>query len=77
MSDFLKRWRRRIAVAVLGVGLFVAPALSGGAHAQAPDDPDAPPPVAGEGSGRSLDGYLGTIVLVLLAFFIVGKSARR
>ena len=29
------------------------------------------------GSGRPLDGYLGTVVLVLLAFFIVGKSARR
>ena len=28
MSDFVKRWRRRIAVAVLGVGLFLAPALA-------------------------------------------------
>ena len=74
MSDFLKRWRRRIAVAVLGVGLFLAPPLNGPANAQ--DDPEVAP-VAGEGSGRSLDGYLGTIVLVLLAFFIVGKSARR
>ena len=27
--------------------------------------------------GRPLDGYLGTITLMLLALFIVGKSARR
>ena len=27
--------------------------------------------------GRPLDGYLGTIILVFLAFFIVGKSAGR
>jgi hypothetical protein len=74
MNVFLKRWRRRMAVAALGVGLLVAPALSPIAGAQ--DDPN-PPAVPGEGSGRSLDGYLGTIVLVLLAFFIVGKSARR
>ncbi len=75
MKPFLKRWRRRIAIALLGVGLLVAPAVSPIASAQ--EDPNAPPAVPGEGSGRSLDGYLGTIVLVLLAFFIVGKSARR
>ena len=39
--------------------------------------PSADAPAPGEGSGRPLDGYLGTIVLMLLAFFIVGKSARR
>ena len=27
--------------------------------------------------GRPLDGYLATITLMLLALFIVGKSARR
>jgi hypothetical protein len=77
MNPFLKRWRRRIAVAVLGVGLFVAPAFSPVSSAQDPNDPNATPAVPGEGSGRSLDGYLGTVVLVLLVFFIVGKSARR
>jgi hypothetical protein len=77
MNQFLKRWRRRIAVAILGVGLFVAPGLSGSASAQGPNDPTPAEPVPGEGSGRPLDGYLGTTVLVLLAFFIVGKSARR
>ena len=34
-------------------------------------------PAQGEGSGRPLDGYLGTIVIMLLVLFIVGKSARR
>jgi hypothetical protein len=77
MKPFLKRWRRGIAVAVLGLSLFVAPTFIPIAGAQDPNDPTAPPPVPGEGSGRSLDGYLGTVVLVLLAFFIVGKSARR
>jgi hypothetical protein len=74
MNQVVKRWRRRIAVAVLGLGLLVAPAFSPASRAQ--DDPNAPA-VPGEGSGRALDGYLGTIVLVLLAFFAVGKSARR
>ena len=27
--------------------------------------------------GRPLDGYLATITLMLLALFLVGKSARR
>jgi hypothetical protein len=76
MNLVLKRWRGRIAVALLGMGLLIAPAFGPPARAQVPDDPSAPP-VAGEGSGRSLDGYLGTIVLVLLVLFIVGKSARR
>ena len=77
MNPILKRWRRRIAVAVLGVVILVAPAFSPLSSAQDPNDPNATPAVPGEGSGRSLDGYLGTIVLILLAFFIVGKSARR
>ena len=41
MSAFLKRWRRRLAVAVLGAGLFAAPVFSRGAIAQAPNDPSA------------------------------------
>ncbi len=76
MNSLLKRWKRRLAVAVLGLGIAVAPAFSPIAGAQDPNDPNAAP-APGEGSGRSLDGYLGTLVLVLLALFIVGKSARR
>ena len=71
MKRLLSRWRRRIAVAVLGMGLLIAPAASPSARAQ--EEPPAP----GEGSGRPLDGYLGTIVLMLLVLFIIGKSARR
>ncbi len=76
MKRLLKRWRGRIAVGLLGMGLVMVPALGPSARAQVPDDPSAAP-APGEGSGRSLDGYLGTIVLVLLVLFIVGKSARR
>jgi hypothetical protein len=72
MNGFLKRFRRRIAVALLGIGLVVSPAYETAVRAQ-----DAEAPAPGSGSGRPLDGYLGTVVLVLLAFFIVGKSARR
>jgi hypothetical protein len=73
MNRFLMRLRRPIAVALLGLGLVMAPpAFDPCVRAQ-----DAEQPAPGSGSGRSLDGYLGTVVLVLLAFFIVGKSARR
>jgi hypothetical protein len=76
MNAFWKSGRQWIAVALLGLGLSIAPAFGPAAQAQDPNDPSAAP-VPGEGSGRSLDGYLGTIVLMLLVFFIVGKSARR
>jgi hypothetical protein len=38
-----------------------------------------PPPAQGgeEDKGRPLDGYLAAGVLVGLALFLVGKSARR
>jgi hypothetical protein len=72
MNGFFKRIRRRLAVALLGLSLVVAPAYDQAVRAQ-----DAEEPAPGSGSGRPLDGYLGTVVLVLLAFFIVGKSARR
>jgi hypothetical protein len=39
-------------------------------------DPSAEPGQEA-GSGRPLDGYLATITLMLLALFVVGKSARR
>jgi hypothetical protein len=67
------RWNRLIAPAVLGLGLSLTPALSVPARAQPPDETADP---NGE-KGRPLDGYLATITLVLLALFIVGKSARR
>jgi hypothetical protein len=73
MNRILTRLRRRIAVVLLGLGLVVAPAFDQSVRAQ--QQPEEPAP--GSGSGRPLDGYLGTVVLVLLAFFIVGKSARR
>jgi hypothetical protein len=73
MNGFLKRMRRRLAVGLLGLSLVVAPP----AYEQAVRAQDAETPEPGSGSGRPLDGYLGTVVLVLLAFFIVGKSARR
>ena len=72
MNGFWKRIRRRAAALLLGIGLVISPAFDQAVRAQ---DPEAPAP--GSGSGRPLDGYLGTVVLVLLAFFIVGKSARR
>jgi hypothetical protein len=61
--------------------LFVAAGLVAGfgpaALAQGPNDPAPAEAPEGSGSGRPLDGYLGTLVLVGLVFFIVGKSARR
>ena len=64
----LKRW---IAPAVLGLGLSLNPTFAPPARAQ--DVPDA----SGGEKGRPLDGYLATITLMLLALFLVGKSARR
>jgi hypothetical protein len=60
-----------IAPVVLGLSLCVTPAFSPPARAQ--DDTNDP----NADKGRPLDGYLGTITLMLLALFIVGKSARR
>ena len=74
MNRLWKRMRRRIAVALLGLGLVVAPALRSTCPGTGTRGCRRAP---GSGSGRPLDGYLGTVVLVLLAFFIVGKSARR
>jgi hypothetical protein len=75
MNRLWKRLERRLAVVVLGIGLIMAPTIDHAARAQEPADAEAAAP--GSGTGRPLDGYLGTVVLVLLAFFIVGKSARR
>jgi hypothetical protein len=71
MINLSNRWKRWIAPFVLGLGLCVAPTFSPPARAQEEAaDPNAE-------KGRPLDGYLATISLMLLAFFIVGKSARR
>lgn len=64
----------RIRMFVLALALPVASGLivSTPAYAQ-----DPPPPVAGEGSGRSLDGYFGASFLAGFAIFAICKSARR
>jgi hypothetical protein len=65
------RFKRWIAPVLLGLGLSMTPAFSPPARAQEDvNDPNAE-------KGRPLDGYLATITLVLLALFLVGKSARR
>ena len=65
---------RRLVPVVLALGLTLGLASTPAVRAQAPEEP-AP---AGEGEkGRPLDGYLATICLMVLVFFIVGKSARR
>jgi hypothetical protein len=58
---------------ILALGLTLSPAPTRQVLAQEPE-PAADP--NGE-KGRPLDGYLGTICLVMLALFIVAKSARR
>jgi hypothetical protein len=79
MTALVRRVRRRIAPLLIALSLVAGLALSPSAHAQrrGPNEPTPEESASGSSSGRSLDGYLGTLVLVLLAFFIVGKSARR
>jgi hypothetical protein len=72
MKHFWNRWRRWVAPGVLGLCMAITPAYTPMARAQEPVDP------SGEGDkGRPLDGYLATITLMLLALYLVGKSARR
>jgi hypothetical protein len=66
-----KRSQRWLAPILVGLGLCLTPTFSSPVRAQ--EIPDA----SGEEKGRPLDGYLATITLVLLALFLVGKSARR
>ena len=79
MTALFRRFRYRIAPILLAAGLLAGSVLCPAALAQRPNPNDPTPEEAtsGSGSGRPLDGYLGTLVLVGLAFFIVGKSARR
>jgi hypothetical protein len=76
MTATFRRWMRRFAAVFLAGALTVNPITRDWAFAQAPGEP-APAPGEGKGEGRPLDGYLGTAALMLLALFIVGKSARR
>jgi hypothetical protein len=70
----LPRWSRRIAPLLLALGLTLSPVVSQPARAQ---EDAAAQGEGGESKGRPLDGYLATLCLVMLALFIVGKSARR
>ena len=74
MTAFFQRWPRRLAAGILALGLTFSPALTPTVRAQAPEETT---PESAESKGRPLDGYIGTVLLVVLAFFIVGKSARR
>jgi hypothetical protein len=73
MNRILKCLSRALAAAVLGMGLLATPVFEPVVRAQEPAEEPAP----GSGSGRPFDGYMGTAILAFLAFFIVGKSARR
>jgi hypothetical protein len=79
MTALFRRSRRRITPLLLAAGLLAGSAFCPAALAQrrGPNEPAAEEAPADAKSGRPLDGYLGTLVLVGLAFFIVGKSARR
>jgi hypothetical protein len=73
MTATLARFTRRIAPLVLATGLLLSP--PGSTRTLAQEEPA--PSEVGPSKGRPLDGYLGTVVLVMLALFLVGKSARR
>jgi hypothetical protein len=76
MSRICKGWARTTAPVLLASALFFAAPVPSEALAQ-PGVPGEEEPGGGESKGRPLDGYLATITLMLLALFIVGKSARR
>jgi hypothetical protein len=72
MTGLFNRFTRRIAPWLLAIGLALSPVLTTSVRAQ-----EEAAPGAEKSEGRPLDGYLGTICLVLFALFVVGKSARR
>jgi len=71
MIQLPSRTSRWAAPVVLSAGFFTASPVATQALAQDPNEPE------GDSKGRPLDGYLGSLCLIMLAFFIVGKSARR
>jgi hypothetical protein len=75
MTVTLRRWVRPIGTLLLGLALLLTPIMGRKASAQPPPEPPAPEQETG--TGRPFDGYVATLALVLLAFFLVGKSARR
>jgi hypothetical protein len=74
MTAFCKRWPRRVAAGILVLGLTFSPTVTPTVRAQVPEETA---PEGAESKGRPLDGYIGTVILVMLAFWIVAKSARR
>lgn len=69
----LTRWLSSLAFsAVLAAGTAGAPT-----PARAQEPPAEGGEAKGEGSGRSGDGYIATMVLAGVILFAVGKSARR
>jgi hypothetical protein len=74
MTAIFPRLPRRIAPLLLALGLTLSPALTPTLRAQAPEEA---PAASGEEKGRPLDGYLGTLCLVMFVFWVVGRSARR
>lgn len=75
MSRILRGWVRATAPICLAFALLFSAPVHREVLAQ-PGAPGEEEPSA-ESKGRPLDGYLATITLMLLALFIVAKSARR
>jgi hypothetical protein len=73
MTRTWKRLTRRMAPMLLALGLALTPAMTTTVRAQEPATPEG----GAKSEGRPLDGYLGTITVMLLVLFVVGKSARR
>jgi hypothetical protein len=67
---------RRLAPIFVALGLLLGPVTT--QYVRAQPDPSATTAGTEEGGGgRPLDGYLATITLMLLALWVVARSARR
>ncbi len=76
MTAIIRRTTRRLAPLCVALGLLLGPVATHPVRAQ----PDPTATTAGTeegGGGRPLDGYLATITLMLLAMWVVCRSARR